>query len=87
MARDAWADVIGDAAGSPRELAPQDGVALCISRFLLVHCKEVCLSPAAWCNWDEGKQNAIRDLFFSNVTGGRFGGLPLDICRAVNLFD
>ena len=87
VARDAWADVIGDAAGSPRELTPRDGVALRISRFLLVHCKEVCLAPAAWCNWDEGKQNAIRDLFFSNITGGRFGGLPPDVCRDINLFD
>ena len=88
VARDAWAEVIGDAAGSPpRELVPQDGVAQRISRFLLVHCKEVCLAPAAWCNWNEGKQNAIRDLFFSNITGGRFGGLPPAVCRDINLFD
>ena len=87
VARDAWADVIGDAAGSPpRELTPQDGVAQRISRFLLVHCKEVCLAPAAWHRWDAGKQDAVRDLFFSTITGDRFGGRPSAAIPAVNLF-
>lgn len=89
-ARSAWADVIEDAAGSPpRELTPQDGVVLRISRFLLVHCKNVCLAPAAWRRWgeDKGKQDAVRDLFFSNITGERYGGLSPAVCRDVNLFD
>ena len=87
MARDAWADVIGDAAGSPpRELTPQDGVAQRISRFLLVHCKEVCLAPAAWHRWDAGKRDAVRDLLFSTITGDRFGGRPSAAIPDVNLF-
>ena len=57
-----------------------------ISRFLLTRCQEVCLAPAAWNAWDEGKQDAVRDLFFSNITGDRFGGLPLDAIPNVNLF-
>ena len=87
VARDAWADVIGDAAGSPpRELTPQDGVAQRISRFLLVHCREVCLAPAAWHRWDAGKQDAVRDLLFSTITGDRFGGPPSATIPDVNLF-
>ncbi len=58
-----------------------------ISRFLLTWCQEVCLAPVAWHRWDAGKQNAVRDLFFSNITGDRFGGPPLDAIPDVNLFD
>lgn len=88
VARAAWADVIGDTAGaSLRELTPQDGVAQRISRFLLVHCKEVCLAPVAWCNWNACMQDAVRDLFFSTITGDRFGGPLLAAISDVNLFD
>ncbi|MCY4519345.1 MAG: hypothetical protein OXC13_01040 [Caldilineaceae bacterium] len=58
-----------------------------ISRFLLTLCKEVCLAPAAWHRWDAGKQDAVRDLFFSTITGDRFGGPPLAAIPDVNLFD
>ena len=37
-----------------------------------------------WCNWDESKQNAVRDLFFSTITG-QFGP-PLAAIPNVNLF-
>ena len=58
-----------------------------ISRFLLTWCQEVCLAPAAWNAWDAGKQNAVRDLFFSTITGDRYGGPPSAACPDVNLFD
>ena len=65
-----------DAANQPRR----------ISRFLLTRCTEVCLAPAAWNAWDEGKQNAVRNLFFSTITGDRFGGPLLAAIPDVNLF-
>ncbi len=72
-----WARMFRAAASKPRR----------ISRFLLVHCKEVCLAPAAWNAWNEGKKDAVRDLFFSTITGDRFGGLLSAACPDVNLFD
>lgn len=74
MERSPWAEMFRAAACEPRR----------ISRFLLTECKELCLAPAAWCNWDKGKQTAVRDLFFSTITG-QFGP-PLATIPDINLF-